>query len=56
VLRNLDAAGRGRTAGASAPKGQNVHMPSRASIWVALFIGSTIGATIPEVLGAEMLS
>jgi uncharacterized membrane protein YeaQ/YmgE (transglycosylase-associated protein family) len=31
-------------------------MPSRASIWVALFIGSTIGGIIPELWGAGMLS
>ena len=31
-------------------------MPSRVSIWIALFIGSTIGGMIPELWGAEMLS
>jgi uncharacterized membrane protein YeaQ/YmgE (transglycosylase-associated protein family) len=31
-------------------------MPSRVSIWIALFIGSTIGGIIPELWGAEMLS
>jgi uncharacterized membrane protein YeaQ/YmgE (transglycosylase-associated protein family) len=31
-------------------------MPLGASIWVAPFIGSTIGGIIPEVWGAEMLS
>jgi predicted MFS family arabinose efflux permease len=30
-------------------------MPSRVSIWIALFIGSTIGGIIPELWGAEML-
>jgi uncharacterized membrane protein YeaQ/YmgE (transglycosylase-associated protein family) len=31
-------------------------MPSRVSIWIALFIGSAIGGIIPELWGAEMLS
>ena len=31
-------------------------MPSRALIWVAILIGSTIGGGIPELWGAEMLS
>jgi hypothetical protein len=31
-------------------------MPSRALIWVAILIGSTIGGAIPELWGAEMLS
>jgi hypothetical protein len=31
-------------------------MPSRVSIWIALFIGSTIGGIIPELWGAGMLS
>jgi hypothetical protein len=35
---------------------QGVVMPSRASIWVAILIGSTIGGAIPELWGAEMLS
>jgi predicted MFS family arabinose efflux permease len=35
---------------------QGVVMPSRALIWVAILIGSTIGGAIPELWGAEMLS
>jgi predicted MFS family arabinose efflux permease len=35
---------------------QRVVMPSRALIWVAILIGSTIGGAIPELWGAEMLS
>jgi uncharacterized membrane protein YeaQ/YmgE (transglycosylase-associated protein family) len=31
-------------------------MPSRAFIWVAILIGSTIGGAIPELWGSEMLS
>jgi uncharacterized membrane protein YeaQ/YmgE (transglycosylase-associated protein family) len=35
---------------------QGMVMPSRALIWVAILIGSTIGGAIPELWGAEMLS
>jgi hypothetical protein len=35
---------------------QGVVMPSRALIWVAILISSTIGGAIPELWGAEMLS
>jgi hypothetical protein len=35
---------------------QGVVMPSRALIWIAILIGSTIGGAIPELWGAEMLS
>jgi predicted MFS family arabinose efflux permease len=29
---------------------------SRAFIWLAIFIGSTIGGAVPELWGGEMLS
>ena len=35
---------------------QDVRMPSRAAIWVAILIGSTIGGILPGLWGAEMLS
>jgi hypothetical protein len=31
-------------------------MPSRALIWIFLFLGSTIGGIIPELWGAGFLS
>jgi predicted MFS family arabinose efflux permease len=31
-------------------------VPSRALIWAAILIGSTIGGLVPELWGAEMLS
>jgi predicted MFS family arabinose efflux permease len=31
-------------------------MGSRAVVWVAIFIGSTIGGAIPELWGGEMFS
>jgi hypothetical protein len=31
-------------------------MPSRSLIWLAIFIGSTIGGAIPELWGAGILS
>jgi hypothetical protein len=31
-------------------------MRSRAFIWVAIFIGSTIGGAVPELWGGEMMS
>jgi hypothetical protein len=31
-------------------------MRSRVFVWVAIFIGSTIGGAVPELWGGEMMS
>jgi hypothetical protein len=33
-----------------------MYMVSRALVWVAIFIGSTIGGAIPTLWGGEMLT
>ena len=30
--------------------------PMRSSVWIAIFIGSTIGGMVPELWGGDMLS
>lgn len=42
----------GRTRGSAT----STVMPSRSLIWLAIFIGSTIGGAIPELWGAGILS
>ena len=30
--------------------------PMRSSVWIAIFVGSTIGGMMPELWGGDMLS
>jgi predicted MFS family arabinose efflux permease len=34
----------------------NFGVPMQTSIWIGIFIGSTVGGLIPEIWGGDMLS